>query len=176
MDGKMNDESIKSYYGTVGYWDGMEGYQFMLYGIRASEIQAPEPPDFAAWGEGIEYHYTELFEDDYYPIRMDLFEIYCPHWPDDLVCRLAEGMKYLLALGAIISFCMFEGAFVRIYSLFSTEWEITGTYGVAYPGQEPVLRLGETERADPAWAATLKAAEDYVYGLYPILKAIPPEW
>ncbi len=113
-------------------WDDEAGYSFMLYGVR--DVAAPPlaPTEMSLWGPGHQSRYYCIY-DDIWPIRVDLYEIYCPRLPKDVAHVLGAMMCGLLAQGALLSFFMFDGTFMDITELLESEWYFHGTYGIALP-------------------------------------------
>lgn len=156
---------------AFGLWDDEAGYSFMLYGVR--DVAAPTlvPTEMSLWGPGHQSRYYCIY-DDIWPIRVDLYEIYCPRLPKDVAQVLGAMMCGLLAQGALLSFCMFDGTFMDITELLESEWYFRGTYGIAIPGQAPVTALSPEKRQEPAWIEAMLAASRHLYTAYPELRTL----
>ncbi len=152
-------------------WDDEAGYSFMLYGVR--DVAAPPlaPTEMSLWGPGHQSRYYCIY-DDIWPIRVDLYEIYCPRLPKDVAHVLGAMMCGLLAQGALLSFFMFDGTFMDITELLESEWYFHGTYGIALPGGEPAVALSDGERHEATWKEAMLAAARHLYTAYPGLRTL----
>ena len=142
--------------------------QFLLYGMREKSARPFRAPNISLWPHGTELKSFAL-TDEHWPVVVELFEFWSYSCPEYYEQVLLASLSDLTAQGALLSWYMFEGTFNDIAHVF-TPWAIERTYGVALPGQAPLLAITKVARQQQSWITLLEKVSNYIYHKYPEMR------